>query len=92
MSQSLADEMRPLDFAEADFESEWWLVAFEVDGLETQMAGSCFWARTSRGRQFRAEALDQALAVIPRARALRLPGSASVLEEVVRLLTTIDRR
>ncbi|PWC04588.1 hypothetical protein DF223_14140 [Mycetocola zhujimingii] len=94
ISDSLLEEMGPLDFAESESgtDSDWWDVAMELSYLESQMAGRGFWSWNSVGRQLRAEALNEVHAVAPRARALGLPQTSATLDEVIRLLSAIDRR
>ncbi|AWB85512.1 hypothetical protein C3E77_01940 [Mycetocola zhujimingii] len=94
ISDSLLDEIGPLalEESESDGDPDLCSVAMDLSWLESQMAGGVFWSLSARGRGFRVHALEQIHDLLPRVRALPLPRTAAVLEQIACTLPAIDRR
>ncbi|GGE96804.1 hypothetical protein D9V28_07200 [Mycetocola zhadangensis] len=93
ISDTLLDEIGPVDLAEDRHESEErWQVASELSILESQMAGHHFWSLNTEGEGHRAEALERIRDVMPGVLRLHLTKTAHILDEMVILLERIDER
>ena len=94
LSDSLLDEIRPGDLADAHerLASEVWELAADLDLLQSWLAGSRFWKVNQGGCACRSPMLREIESLLVRATELDLPRTAATLDELARTLRRIGTR